>query len=370
MHSWSSLLPPSSPTIVNTPQSSIFTVNNHMIHYRSVFLTSSFRRSHSVDIYHHRCPPFGISTFNAKRLLTFPQTGYTLLYVLPLHLSKAARITPQVSRNDDNLIKARIRAVTISCLLDTVLSFYILISVADQGLSEALRSLGMFPIDPLAVIKTVGLCSVLFIGPLFEDGIAKGNWSSWIKLEGASDTLSSWTGRRTLIAGPISEELVFRSFIIPLHILAGVSSSRIVFLTPLYFGIAHIHHLYEHFCAYPNGPVLPAIVRTVFQFTYTSLFGFFAAFVFLRTGSLYAAIAAHIFCNWQGMPRLAGRVHGGIYGYEASHEDGSVQVRYKAKMLPVWYSVVYYMLLLAGSYGFYSLLWILTESDMALTSFG
>lgn len=45
-----------------------------------------------------------------------------------------------------------------------------------------------------------------------------------------------------------------------------------------------------------------------FQLLYTSLFGFFAAFVFLRTGNLFAAIAAHTFCNFMGLPRVWGRV--------------------------------------------------------------
>ena len=43
---------------------------------------------------------------------------------------------------------------------------------------------------------------------------------------------------------------------------------------------------------------------TVFQFTYTTLFGFHSAFLFLRTGSLLPPIFAHMFCNIMGFPQL------------------------------------------------------------------
>ena len=43
---------------------------------------------------------------------------------------------------------------------------------------------------------------------------------------------------------------------------------------------------------------------TVFQFTYTTLFGFHSAFLLLRTGSLLPSISAHIFCNFMGIPQL------------------------------------------------------------------
>lgn len=44
----------------------------------------------------------------------------------------------------------------------------------------------------------------------------------------------------------------------------------------------------------------------VFQFIYTSLFGFHAAFLFLRTGSIVPPILSHVFCNLMGFPDLMG----------------------------------------------------------------
>ncbi len=47
----------------------------------------------------------------------------------------------------------------------------------------------------------------------------------------------------------------------------------------------------------------------VFQLSYTTLFGSFASYLFLRTGSILPPITAHIFCNIMGLPQL---------GYEVS----------------------------------------------------
>jgi prenyl protein peptidase len=87
-----------------------------------------------------------------------------------------------------------------------------------------------------------------------------------------------------------------------------------------------------------------AVVSSLAQFTYTTPFGWFAVFVFLRTGSVWPAVAVHTFCNYMGVPSLS------IGG-------------------PKWLSFVYYALLLGGSWEFYKLLWPLTESSNAFVQF-
>lgn len=156
----------------------------------------------------------------------------------------------------------------------------------------------------------------------------------------------------------------------PLHVLAQLSGKQIVFLTPLYFGIAHLHHLYEFRITHSEVPFLVAIARSLFQFTYTSLFGFFAAFVFIRTGNVYTCILAHAFCNWMGLPRFYGRV-----GVEAGVPMGPPDVDKKdddQKSAPAYqgkgieWTVAYYIVLVAGAVGFYYQLFPLTESSHAL----
>ena len=75
-----------------------------------------------------------------------------------------------------------------------------------------------------------------------------------------------------------------------------------MYVNPLCFGVAHVHHLIEKI----NTGMRPinAIVQTLVQFTYTSIFGVIATLLFMRTGSIYAAILSHIVCNSVGLPDI------------------------------------------------------------------
>jgi prenyl protein peptidase len=112
------------------------------------------------------------------------------------------------------------------------------------------------------------------------------------------------------------------------------------------------------------------VLRSLFQFTYTSLFGFFAAFVYVRTGNVYTCMLAHTFCNWMGLPRFYGRV-----GVEAGIPIGPPDVDKKddeQKGVPAYqgkgiaWTAAYYVVLVAGAAGFYYQLFPLTESRHAL----
>jgi len=48
-----------------------------------------------------------------------------------------------------------------------------------------------------------------------------------------------------------------------------------------------------------------ALLETAVQFAYTTLFGAYTTFVFVRTGHVAAAVACHVFCNVMGLPDLA-----------------------------------------------------------------
>lgn len=299
--------------------------------------------------------------------------------MLPFYLSKTTRPSPTLSRDAPSVIRARIRAVTSACIVNAGIAIFIIVQYGHANAHETLRLLGWWPIDPLNSLRTLLLCAILFVGPLFEEGVVEGRWKDWIRGRYMVETLSSWTGWRNLVAGPVTEEIVFRSLLIPLHLLAKITPKNIVFLTPLYFGIAHMHHLYEFRLTHPEIPVLPAVLRTVFQFAYTSLFGFFAAFVFLRTGSVYAAIVAHSFCNWQGLPRLYGRVGirndpssaapGAKRSDERTGGESSTSNAKKGRDLSLIWTIIYYSLLFVGAYGFYVQLFPLTKSSHALVEF-
>jgi prenyl protein peptidase len=270
---------------------------------------------------------------------------------------------------------------------------------------ETIHLLGYTPLlQPLTttiitstLLQPLLLTFTLFLGPLYESLLIQHSYTYWFSPSSPNSlpsTLGSAIGFRNYIAGPLTEELLFRSTIIPLHLLAHISPTKIIFLTPLYFGIAHVHHFYEFTLTHPHTPLLPALLRSLFQLTYTSLFGWYAAFLYLRTGSLVTVVLVHSFCNWCGLPRVWGRVEAeelvtgppgptavslGVAGGKDKDDDDDAGprlrgvgqgLRREGKAAGVASTVAYYVLLFAGAYGFAKGLWQLTESSNALASFG
>jgi prenyl protein peptidase len=307
--------------------------------------------------------------------------------VVPFYLSPTTRPSPSLSRDAPSVIRARIRAVTGSCIVSSIVVLWLIVEEGGSTIDAGVRILGWWPVGVLEIIRSLLLTAILFTGPLFERGIVEGEWRFWFRRSKLSESLGGWIGWRNYVAvcpvvflnqgaflihfqGPFTEEVMFRSAIVPLHLLAHVSPGRIVFIAPLYFGIAHVHHFYEFRLTHPDTPALAALLRSLFQFGYTTVFGWYATFVYLRTGSLVAVIVVHSFCNWCGLPRLWGRVESGDAlgpSFARGKEDADgVEVE---ENLGVRWTVAYYVLLVAGAVGFCQGLWPLTESYHALVSF-
>ena len=109
---------------------------------------------------------------------------------------------------------------------------------------------------------------------------------------------------RNYIIGPITEEIVFRSIIISSSIVFQLRSSNtlhsnntsiiynIIWYSPIYFGLAHIHHLYESIRQ--GKPIVQSITIIMFQLTYTSIFGIIAGILYIRTGTIISCIRSHV----------------------------------------------------------------------------
>jgi prenyl protein peptidase len=135
-------------------------------------------------------------------------------------------------------------------------------------------------------------------------------------------------------------------------LLAQTSVKKTIFLSPVIFGLAHLHHFYEFRLSHPQVPVTAALLRSLLQLTYTSLFGAYATFLFLRTGSVLAIFVVHAFCNCMGFPRFWGRVE----------PVGTEQLDTKPKNGSIVWSVVYYLLLFVGAGLWWKNLGPLTQS--------
>jgi prenyl protein peptidase len=292
----------------------------------------------------------------------------------------STRPSPTLNRDAPSVIRARIQAVTLACLIASISTLALLVHTTQHTPLQSVHLLGWYPIHASSLFPPLLLAFTLFAGPLFERLVIER-----IDPSTTVATLLSWIGYRNYIAGPITEEVLFRSVLVPLHLLANVSPKTTTLITPLYFGIAHIHHFYEFTLTHPHTPFLPILLRSLFQFTYTTLFGWFAAFVYIRSGSLYTVIFIHTFCNWIGFPRLWGRVqrkesfapigpHGPatrVQNDPMTDPSASWTPKYAGNgELSVLWTVSYYIILVAGAYGFYVGLWPLTASSNALADFG
>ncbi|ORZ27470.1 hypothetical protein BCR41DRAFT_299941, partial [Lobosporangium transversale] len=155
------------------------------------------------------------------------------------------------------------------------------------------------------VVLPLFLMGVLFMGPVLMMFLSKE-----LPFQQAFDWVThrqyfrSLIGMRNFVVGPISEEFVFRACMVAIVAHTGAKSYTMIFALPLVFGIAHIHHGYESFVrkGRTRRAFLNATLMTCFQFLYTTLFGWFATYLFLRTSNLIAPCICHAFCNLMGFP--------------------------------------------------------------------
>ncbi|KAL5742228.1 hypothetical protein ACOSP7_028960 [Xanthoceras sorbifolium] len=114
---------------------------------------------------------------------------------------------------------------------------------------------------------------------------------------------------RTYVVAPLTEELVFRACMIPLLLCGGFKIYTVIFLCPVFFSLAHLNHLMEIYSR-QNYSLLKASMAVGLQLGYTVVFGWYASFLFVRTGHLVSPLVAHIFCNFMGLPVMFARRRG------------------------------------------------------------
>ncbi|SZF04305.1 unnamed protein product [Blumeria hordei] len=296
---------------------------------------------------------------------------YTFIYVVPFYAFSNTRPSQFRPRDAPSMIRARIRLVTVSCTICSISTLVLLAKADNDGISLVpLTKMGYIPVGIAETLKSLALTSILYAGPIFEKGFVLDEWKDWVRLRGFQTVLGSWIGWRNYVVGPVTEEVLFRSASVPLLLLCNMSVSKMILLGPIIFGLAHFHHFYEFRVTHPDTPVIVALLRSALQLSYTSLFGAYATFIYLRTGSLLSVIAVHAFCNWMGLPRIWGTVrddqtgiHEGVGEIKRGHAFG------RRKISTFLYTMAYYVLLVAGAYGWGKYLWKLTSSPNKLIEF-
>ena len=320
--------------------------------------------------------------------------AYTLLYVVPLYLEPSTR--PSSRTRPDQPAQVRSRIILTTTITSTLVTSTFVLFRYRLGLTTSLsfRLLG-FGSDLQPIFASAALTTLFYLGPLFERLVVERDYPRWRR--------ASIHDLRNYVFAPLSEELLFRACLIPLALLTHPSQSlggralsvnhflpivlsetafgSLVFSTPLYFAVAHVHRLIETKICWPNENMRELLLVTFIQFCYTSFFGFYTTFLFLRLGSLPACVLAHMLCNWMGLPRLWGMVGDAQFDGASSTGDsaescvGQEAERANVKRVDSsnglsWrtagLTIVYYVLLIAGMTGFWHFVGRLTVSDQGL----
>ncbi|BEI90218.1 uncharacterized protein CcaverHIS019_0302880 [Cutaneotrichosporon cavernicola] len=223
----------------------------------------------------------------------------------------ASRI-PLGHRDHPTTMRMRMRAVSMATRLSLAGVFWTVKTVGNYDVRGALvPTLDLLGLRSSALQMPFAylLAPTLFLGPLVAswfDGTLPGQAKFGPFHWGLAE-------RRNYLVGPVTEELLFRSCIIGVSILGGLPASWLVFGTPLWFGLAHAHHALQTYR--DGGKTHDALLRAglgcMFQMSYTTLFGWFASYLYIRTGSVLPPIVSHVFCNMMGIygPGTASRRH-------------------------------------------------------------
>jgi membrane protease YdiL (CAAX protease family) len=254
--------------------------------------------------------------------------GISIFFVASLYVF-VPRSVQRLARDDPAQIRWRSLATTIVCVLSLLVSKFI--SCEDSiGSILGQASLAVLLQDLFSAVVALGHIMVLYLNPLVmtmlrvrrivnrNNGVyQRGGVQAFLKnyyticigpmvaalLRIDGNEQVQWILLRNYIFAPITEELVFRCSIIPVLQAGGMSDGSIIWISPMFFGFAHAHHA---FLRYNQGlPIFTVVLQTTFQFAYTTLFGIYCSYVYLRTKSVLAVCVGHAFCNVMGLPNLS-----------------------------------------------------------------
>ena len=192
-----------------------------------------------------------------------------LLYVGSLYVWRSG-----LSRDHPATIRRRFVSVLLVSLLSPLFPYLYLqhgagrdTSLAGHSLWEVmgLRWSGLLP----ALLLPYLLTAVLFLGPLVQQ-YHVGHWNLYLEPMYWWQSLRNLVWVRNHIVAPFSEEFTFRACMVPM-LATCMSHQQLYFCAPLFFGIAHLHHLMERLSQKQG--VVNAVAASLFQFAYTTVFG-------------------------------------------------------------------------------------------------
>ncbi|KAM6970030.1 CAAX prenyl protease 2-like [Aplochiton taeniatus] len=164
---------------------------------------------------------------------------------------------------------------------------------------------------PAAILPLV-LTMVFYFGPVVQSAMDNpkgfmGELQSGLDCQSWRMCVADAVWLRNQVVAPVTEELVFRGAMVPM-LVPCIGPDAAIFVAPLFFGVAHFHHVAER-RRLKQDSLSTTLAVTAFQFMYTSVFGAYSAFLFIRTGHVLGPVLCHSFCNSQGLPDLESALH-------------------------------------------------------------
>ena len=207
-------------------------------------------------------------------------------------------VDPGLPRNHPQTVVRRIWAIGVVCFSAPCLLYLFLISHYEPLSPVMFASLlgvrwnGFMS----AVCYPTVLTLILYAGPLFQ------NWIDADVSLCVIDQRKDIVLRNFLIA-PLAEELIFRACMLPL-LSPALGEWRAILFCPLFFGLAHVHHLIDWYRRDDKTSFNQACFSVFLQFCYTSIFGIYTGFLFVRTRHLICIVLCHSLCNLMGLPPI------------------------------------------------------------------
>lgn len=239
------------------------------------------------------------------------------MFVLNLYLLVPSSVS-KLPRHNERQIKFRILSVMVTCSIG-ILSYPFIFcneSVISKVVNVQMNKLFFAPVKHVMVLYSGSFASsaleshVNYQSRSYNISYMKFMYYQTVAKLKRPFRYSIFQIGRDLIVAPFAEELIFRSLMISpmLHseeYLAGnIQLSKICLTVPLFFGLAHVHHVYTKI-KHDKVPVSKAILSSGFQFLYTYLFGAYASFCFMKSKSFGSICLVHTLCNYLSLPNLS-----------------------------------------------------------------
>ena len=215
------------------------------------------------------------------------------LFVVSLYI-----VDPGLSRNHPKTVRRRLLAIVGVCICSPAFLWL----WSDNNVTDGQcmwEILGVHTFDGFvsALFLPVLLVLILYAGPIIQS-ISEGDLLFEHVVGERTDIII-----RNYLFAPFAEEFVFRACMMPL-LLPSLGDMWTILCCPLFFGLAHVHHVLEWFRRKDGTPLSSTLLAVLLQVGYTSVFGVFSAFLFARTRHLVSPVVSHALCNVLGLPHF------------------------------------------------------------------